>query len=155
MTRHGTYLVATLIAPYLISKGGLAAGIPAFAVAKSDRVLQDHMASFERAVRAGVKIAMGTDQGTPLSRPGENAQEIVRIAEHGLSPAAAILAATRWASELLRIDAETGDLRPGLAADILVVDTDPLADLAVLTRDESIHAVLKGGNVVRRREQER
>ncbi len=155
MARHGTYLVPTLIAPYLISKGGLAAGIPAFAVAKSDRVLQDHMASFERAVRAGVKIAMGTDQGTPLSRPGENAQEIVRIAEHGLSPAAAILAATRWASELLRIDAETGDLRPGLAADILVVDADPLADLAVLTRDESIHAILKGGNVVRRREQER
>lgn len=155
MVQRGTYLVATLIAPYLISKGGLAAGIPAFAVAKSDRVLQDHMASFERAVKAGVRVAMGTDQGTPLSRPGENAQEIVRIAGHGLSSAAAILAATKWASELLRIDGETGDLRPGLAADILVVDADPLGDLTVLTQDERIHAVLKGGQVVRRREQER
>lgn len=156
MVQRGTYLVATLIAPYLISKGGLAAGIPAFAVAKSDHVLQDHMASFERAVKAGVRVAMGTDQGTPLSRPGENAQEIVRTAEHGLSPAAAILAATKWASELLRIDGETGDLRPGLAADILVVDADPLGDLTVLTQDERIQAVLKGGEVVRhRREQER
>jgi len=156
MVQRGTYLVATLIAPYLISKGGLDAGIPAFAVAKSDRVLQDHMASFERAVKAGVRVAMGTDQGTPLSRPGENAQEIVRIAEHGLSPGAAIMAATKWASELLRIDGETGNLRPGLAADILVVDADPLGDLTVLTQDERIRAVLKGGEVVRhRREQER
>ena len=157
MAQRGTYLVPTLIAPYLIAKGGLDAGIPAFAVDKSHQVLEDHIASFQRAVKAGVKVAMGTDQGTPLSRPGENAQEIVRIAEYGLSPGAAILAATKWASQLLRVDNETGDLRPGLAADVLVLNEDPLDDISVLTRNACIQAVVKDGNVVRerRREQER
>ena len=92
---------------------------------------------------------MGTDQGTPLSRPGENAQEIVRMAEHGLSPAAAILAATTWAATLLRLDNAVGDLREGMQADILVLDADPLADIGVLTNDQCIRAVIKGGRVVR------
>ncbi len=154
MLARGTYLVPTLTAPYLIAHGGLGAGIPAYMVEKGQQVLEDHVASYKRALKAGVRVAMGTDQGTPLSRPGENAQEIVRMAEHGLSAGAAILAATAWAAELLQLGDECGALRRGLAADILVVDADPLQDLATLTTDTSIRTVVKSGRLVRIRDEQ-
>lgn len=150
MVERGTTLVPTLTAPYLIATGGLEAGIPAYMVEKAEQVLHDHVASYQRALAAGVKVAMGTDQGTPLSRPGENAQEVVRMAERGLPAGAALLAATLWAAELLGLGGVCGDLRPGLEADMLVLEGDPLADLTILTRHESIAAVVQGGAVVRR-----
>jgi imidazolonepropionase-like amidohydrolase len=152
MRERGTYLVATLTAPYHIAHGGLSAGIPAYMVEKAHQVLADHAASFKAAVQSGVKIAMGTDQGTPLNNPGENAQEIVRMAEHGLSNGAAILAATKWAAELLRVDNVCGSIRQGLAADMLVLGADPMTDIQMLTRTEEIAAVVQGGRVVCRRE---
>jgi imidazolonepropionase-like amidohydrolase len=149
MCERGTYLVPTLTAPYMIAHGGLEAGIPKYMVDKSYQVLEDHYASYQRALAAGVLLAMGTDQGTPLNRPGENAQEIVRMAQGGLSPAAAILAATRWAAALLALQDECGELKTGLAADVLVLDANPLADLSVLTKNDDIRAVVKGGRLVR------
>jgi imidazolonepropionase-like amidohydrolase len=148
MLDHGTYLVATLTAPGVMAEGGTAAGIEPYAVEKSNLVLEDHVASFRAAVRAGVKVAMGTDQGTPLSRPGENAQEILRIARAGLSARAAIMAATAWAADLLRL--ETGRLQPGRLADVLVLAGDPLEDLAVLGDDGRIKLVIVGGRIARR-----
>jgi imidazolonepropionase-like amidohydrolase len=147
MCERGTYLVATLSAPHHIAYGGLQAGIPKYAVDKAEDVLRDHIRSFELARKAGVKLAMGTDEGTPLNHPGENAQEIVRMAEHGLSPAAAIMAATAWAADLLKV--ECGRLKKGLLADMVIVGQDPLAKLDVLTSNEQILGVVKGGAVVR------
>lgn len=149
MLERGSYMVPTLTAPYLIAHGGLAAGIPAYMVAKGFQVLDDHVSSYKRALAAGVRVAMGTDQGTPLSRPGENAQEIVRMAEHGLSAGAAILAATSWAAALLRLDHDRGDVRERLAADLVAFGADPLADLEVLTDDGQIRIVMKDGVLVR------
>ena len=147
MIERGTYLVPTLTAPYHIASGA-EAGIPQYAVEKGQAVLEDHFASYERALRAGVRVAMGTDQGTPLNRPGENAQEAVRMADHGLSPGAALLAATGWAADLLGLDEETGRLRVGLAADIVRLSEDPLADIRGLTRPDAIAGVVRGGKVV-------
>lgn len=149
MLEHGTYLVATLTAPWQIFHSGLAAGIPPYMVEKAEQVLDDHRLSFDRAMKAGVKLAMGTDQGTPVNRPGENAQEILRIVERGLSPAAALMASTAWAAELLRVDHETGRINEKLAADMLVVQNDPLADISSLMDQSNILAVVKGGQVVR------
>ena len=146
MIERGTYLVPTLTAPYHIANGA-DAGIPAYAVEKGELVLEDHIASYEAALAAGVLVAMGTDQGTPLNRPGENAQEAVRMAEHGLSPGAALLAATGWAADLLDLAEETGRLRVGLAADIVRLSEDPLADIRCLTRREAIAGVVRGGAV--------
>ena len=148
MIENETTLVATLTAPAVMAERGQAEGVAAYAIEKSNLVLADHIASFTAAVRAGVRIAMGTDQGTPLNRPGENAQEIVRMARHGLSPAAAILAATAWAADLLGIEA--GRLGAGLRADVVVFDGDPLIDLSVLTRTDAIRAIVQGGRIVHR-----
>ena len=147
MIERGTYLVATLTAPYHIADGA-EAGVPAYAVEKGQEALEDHIASYERAIGAGVRVAMGTDQGTPLNRPGENAQEAVRMAEHGLSAGAALLAATAWGADLLGLDEETGRLRVGLAADIVRLTEDPLADIGCLTRPGAIAGVVRSGKVV-------
>ncbi|MDE2669116.1 MAG: amidohydrolase family protein [Chloroflexota bacterium] len=147
MIERGTYLVPTLTAPYHIAHGA-EAGIPEYAVEKGQMVLDDHFASYERALASGVKVAMGTDQGTPLNRPGENAQEAVRMADHGLSAGAALLAATGWAADLLRLDEETGRLRVGLAADIVRLNEDPLTDIRCLTRPGAIAGVVRGGRSV-------
>lgn len=153
MVEHGTYLVATLTAPAQIAHGGLAAGVPDYMVDKAHEVLEDHLASFEAAIRAGVRLAMGTDQGTPLSRPGDNAQEIVRMAENGLSPAAAILASTAWAADLLKVPA--GRLEQDLLGDVLVLERDPLADIHVLKDDTAITAVIKDGVIQRQSQRSR
>ncbi len=149
MVEHGTYLVATLTAPWKIFDEGLAAGIPPYMIEKAEQVLYDHRESFVRARTAGVKLAMGTDQGTPANRPGENAQELVRMVEQGLSPAAALMAATAWGADLLKIDSETGRLKAGLGADMLVVHRDPLEDIGGLMDDSNIAAVVKSGRVIR------
>ena len=104
------------------------------------------------AVLVGFALMRGVlaaDQGTPKNHPGENAQEIIRLAGLGLSPAAALLASTAWAAELLRISDRAGRIRPGLAADLLVLDTDPLADIGVLANQSAIRAVIQAGAIVR------
>jgi imidazolonepropionase-like amidohydrolase len=150
MRTRGTVLVPTLIAPENISKYGIAAGIPAYMVEKSDRAKEAHRESFRKAVRAGVRIAMGTDAGTPFNRHGQNAEELALMVECGMSPADALVAATRNAAELLDIFADTGTVEPGKAADLLILDGDPLADIRVLCASEKVAGVLRNGQWVKR-----
>ncbi len=149
MVERGTYLVATLTAPWQIAHCGLEAGIPAYMVDKGWQVLDSHEESFRNAIRAGVNIAMGTDQGTPVNKPGENAQELLRMARLGLSTPAAVLSATAWAADLLQLSDETGRIRAALAADLLVLDRDPTEDLEVLADQSAIRAVIQAGEIIR------
>lgn len=98
--------------------------------------------SLEKAYPAGVKIAFGTDAG--VSKHGRNADEFELMVKHGMSPAAAIEAATVNASKLLGVDAEVGTLEPGKAADIIAVAGDPTRDVTVL---KSVRFVMKAGIV--------
>lgn len=99
--------------------------------------------ALERAVPAGVKIAFGTDAG--VSKHGRNADEFELMVKHGMTPATAIVAATTNAADLLGLKDQVGALRPGMAADLIAVDGDPLADITAL---KSVKFVLKGGKVV-------
>ena len=86
--------------------------------------------ALERAVPAGVRIAFGTDAG--VSKHGRNADEFELLVEHGMTPATAIVAATTNAADLLGLKDKVGALRPGMAADLIAVDGDPLMDVKVL-----------------------
>ncbi len=86
--------------------------------------------ALRRAVPAGVRIAFGTDAG--VSMHGRNADEFLLMVEHGMTPMAAIQAATVNAADLLGLSAEAGTIEPGRAADIIAVRGDPLADIGVL-----------------------
>jgi len=99
--------------------------------------------ALEKAVPAGVNIAFGTDAG--VSKHGRNADEFELMVEHGMTPTTAIAAATVGAAKLLGLEGEIGALKPGMAADIIAVDGDPLADVRVLKK---IPFVMKGGKVI-------
>ena len=100
--------------------------------------------SLEKAYPAGVKIAFGTDAG--VSKHGRNADEFELMVKHGMSPMAAIQAATVNAADLLGVAADVGTLEPGKAADIIAVSGDPLSDVTVL---KSVRFVMKGGQVAK------
>ncbi|MGQ0559957.1 MAG: amidohydrolase family protein [Sphingosinicella sp.] len=100
----------------------------------------------QRAFPAGVRIAFGTDAG--VSMHGRNADEFLLMVQHGMTPMAAIVAATVNAAELLGLASEIGTIQPGRSADIVAVRGDPLADVGVL-RD--MQFVMARGRVHRAR----
>jgi imidazolonepropionase-like amidohydrolase len=93
-------------------------------------------------VKAGVKVAFGTDAG--VYPHGENARQFAYMVKYGLTPWQAIRSATSDAAELLGRTKEVGRIAPGLYADIIAVSGDPLADV---TKLEHVGFVMKGGVV--------
>jgi len=102
-----------------------------------------HGPSFEKAMKAGVRIAFGTDVGG-FAWTDPMAQEFGRMVELGMSPAAAIRSATSAAAEMLGMAGELGVIAPGAYADIVAVRGDPLKDVGELGR---VAFVMKDGAV--------
>jgi imidazolonepropionase-like amidohydrolase len=144
LLERGAWLVPTLVAP----RGVLAAAeagvpIPEASRRKAVEVAEAHTDSFRRAVAAGVKVALGTDSG--VTPHGRNLAELELMAKGGMSPAAALAAATSSAAELLGVAGELGTLEPGRRADVVVVDGDPF-ELASI--GDRIAAVVQDGRLV-------
>lgn len=97
------------------------------------------------AREAGVRIALATD--APFF-PNAAAVELGYMVEAGFSPMEAIVCGTSAAAEFLRMDHLVGSLVPGKEADLLVVDGDPLADIAVLQESANLALVMKAGQAV-------
>jgi imidazolonepropionase-like amidohydrolase len=95
----------------------------------------------EAAQAAGVELAMGADAGPH----GENARELVAMVAAGISPETAIAAATSTAARVCGLADTHGAVEAGKAADLLVVDGDPLEDIGVLADRSRVRLVLKGG----------
>jgi imidazolonepropionase-like amidohydrolase len=145
MLQAGTWLVPTLVAPVAVldaAKNGVQ--LPDGVAAKAEEVVGAHRESFAKAVAAGVKVAMGTDSG--VGQHGQNLRELILMAEGGMTPQDALVAATRSAAALLGMQEEAGVISPGRRADIVAVAGDPL-DLANLKAN--IRAVYKDGRRVR------
>jgi imidazolonepropionase-like amidohydrolase len=147
MAQRGCFHVPTLVAGWNIVQHGKDAGIPAYAVDKAEEIAHEVRKNAMRSHRGGVKVAMGTDAGTPFNRHGANAQEIIHLVEAGFSPMEAIVAATRTGSECLGLEKQLGTLEPGKLADLIVVEGDPFKDIKILGDKANILLVLKGGVV--------
>jgi imidazolonepropionase-like amidohydrolase len=140
MIKQGTWLVPTLSVYYYDYDP---ADTP---TGKRDRKrVAVHGVSFQKALRAGVRIAFGTDVGGFVwSDP--MAQEFAREVEFGMTPMQAIQSATSRAAELLGKRAELGVVAPGAYADLIAVASDPLEDVNVL---KNVGFVMKDGVVFR------
>jgi imidazolonepropionase-like amidohydrolase len=98
--------------------------------------------ALEKAHRAGIKVAFGTDAGVSLH--GRNADEFELLVKYGMSPAQAIGAATLNAADLLGLSAQIGSVEAGKFADLIAVDADPLLDVTAL---KQVRWVMKEGVV--------
>jgi imidazolonepropionase-like amidohydrolase len=150
MAKAGTFLVPTIIAGQHIVDHGTAGGIAPHVVAKGQQIGEWHRKSVRMAHDNGVKVAFGTDCGTPFNKPGENAIELRYMTECGFSTSEALQAATRVAADACGLADRLGTLTEGKLADVLIVNGDPLADINVLTNNDNVQWVLKGGAVVKR-----
>ena len=113
---------------------------PAVLVEQAKRQRDDAYLTLAAAHAAGVPLALGFDSWPP----GADALELVRMVEGGIPAKDAIVAATRGGAVACGLD-ELGVVAPGAIADLLVVDGDPLADVAVLADPDRIHLVLQAG----------
>lgn len=146
MKERGTYLVADIYNDdYLLGKA-IEFHLPQESIDKEKLVGRLQRENFARAVRAGVKVAFGTDAG--VYPHGDNARQFRYMVELGLTPARAIRAATADAADLIGRADDVGTLQPGRFADLIALPGDPLADIRLL---ESIPVVLKGGRPVKGR----
>ena len=141
MKERGTYLVADIYdAEYI--RQGKAVGIPSDFAAKQPEADEIQRQNFQKAVRAGVRIAFGTDAS--VYPHGLNARQFAWQVRYGQTPMEAIRSATVSASDLIGRDNGAGSLEPGRWADLIAVKGDPLADVRAL---ESVAFVMKEGKV--------
>jgi imidazolonepropionase-like amidohydrolase len=139
MKQHGTYLVPTLETVDCIDS---TAHYPADFLEHSNRLNDISIANFKRAVKEGVKIAFGTD--ISVCPFGTNAKEFSYMVKDGMTPVAALQAATVGAADLLGQTALIGSIKVGKYADIIAVKGDPLKEITVMER---VAFVMKSGQV--------
>jgi imidazolonepropionase-like amidohydrolase len=147
MLDGGNALVPTLVAPLWVIRHSQAGRMPAWATEKAEIVFQDHKDSIRRAIEAGVVIAFGTDTG--VGPHGSNGEEFLILHELGLDELACIRSATTVAARTVGWDGEVGTLAEGAYGDVIGVPGDPLQDLTLLAKPESVQLVVKGGEVVK------
>lgn len=142
MKEHGTYLVADIYNDDYILAEFAKLGYPEKIIEKERVVGRTQRENFQKAAKAGVKIAYGTDAG--VYPHGWNAKQFAHMVKWGLTPTQAIQAATINAADLLGWNDKVGVIAPGAFADIIAVDGDPLKDVTELER---VKFVMKGGVV--------
>ncbi len=139
----GAYLVPTLLAGKTVAAMAVEVDFMSDAVkAKALRVGNDMAGNFEKAHKAGVNVAYGTDSG--ISPHGTNAEEAVLMVEAGMSEMNVIISATINAADLIDMSDSIGTIEDGKFADIIAVDRSPLDDIEELL---DVDFVMKGGKI--------
>jgi imidazolonepropionase-like amidohydrolase len=141
---HGTFLVMDIYNDDFILQEGLKMGMLPESVEKEKAVGKLQRESFARAVKAGARMAFGTDGG--VYPHGDNAKQFALMVRYGMTPMQAIRSATLDAAELLGWKDKVGSIEPGKLADLIGVRADPLTDIRAL---EDVGFVMKGGVLVK------
>jgi imidazolonepropionase-like amidohydrolase len=149
MASKGMLLVANLVTYSAMKERAASFGMPPDMLAKNELVIEGGLRSLEICKRAGVPVAYGTDLLGPLQT--EQSREFV-LRNEVLSPLEIVRSATSIAARVVRREGKLGCLQPGAHADLLVVDGDPLKDIALLaTPERSLLAIMKAGHFYRNR----
>jgi imidazolonepropionase-like amidohydrolase len=141
MAARGIFFVPTIFVGEYVAQGRAAEGAPVWL-----KMISIHEDTFRRAMKAGVKIAFGTDAGG-FDWKVDPAKEFYSMVKFGMPPAQAIRSATVTASELLGVQDSLGTIEPGKLADVVAVPGDPLSDI---TQMEKVDFVMKGGVIYRK-----
>jgi imidazolonepropionase-like amidohydrolase len=149
MVMQGTWLVPTFtVLRRVVELGEKQPGLlPEYMPRKARSLLESQVVSFQKALAAGVKIALGTDLGS--FGHGQNAGELAYLVEAGMTPMQAIHATTQMGACCMGLGSEVGLLKEGMLADLLVVDGDPLQDVRILQDQTRIKVIMKDGDVIK------
>ncbi|WCL54685.1 metal-dependent hydrolase family protein [Gimibacter soli] len=140
MAKRGTWLVADIYNGDYIATVGREEGWPEEQLRKNDDTTDAQRQGFRKAVKAGVKIAYGTDSG--VYPHGLNGRQMAYMVKYGMTPMQAIRSATLSSAELLGWEKEVGSIAPGKYADLVAVEGDLMSDVSKV---EHVSAVMKGG----------
>jgi imidazolonepropionase-like amidohydrolase len=140
--QHGTYLDMDIYDEECIQALGKAGSMPAEFLEHDRDLAELQRRNFTKAVRAGVKMAFGTDAG--ICPHGDNARQFAFMVRYGMTPMQAIQSATVNAADLIGHPDQFGSIRAGKSADIIAVAGDPLAEIRTL---EHVTFVMKQGQV--------
>ena len=144
--QHDAFLVPTLVTYWALHEEGTHHGLPRESWEKVTDVLDRGLEALERAHRAGVRLAYGTDL---LAGMNTRQNEEFRIRGDVQKPIDVIRSATTNAADLLGMTGQLGTLAPGAHADLVVLDADPLTDLGILADPQRhLHVVVQNGAVV-------
>jgi imidazolonepropionase-like amidohydrolase len=139
---HGTYFVMDIYNDDYLLGAAIQFGLEPENIEKEKMVGQAQRQAFSKAVKAGVKMAFGTDAG--VYPHGDNAKQFATMVLYGMTPSQAIRSATQNAADLIGRSKDVGTIEPGKYADIIAVDGDPLFDVKRL---QYVGFVMKGGVV--------
>jgi imidazolonepropionase-like amidohydrolase len=145
MKEKGTYMVSTMYALDYIIDNFAKKGFPEKIINKAKSLSRQKAEGLVKAIKAGVKIAYGTDAA--VMPHGLNAKDFIYLVRSGMTAMQAIQSATVNAADLLDISAKTGSITVGKYADIIAVIGDPLADVSLL---EHVSFVMKEGVVYKK-----
>nr|WP_276582583.1 amidohydrolase family protein [Cellulomonas sp. RIT-PI-Y] len=143
MGERGTWLVPTLSTLTRPLSDGLAPWV----AAKRRTMKEAASERLHAALTAGVPVALGTDAG--IAPHGTNLTELALLVEHGLTPMAALVAGTSGAARMLGLEDQVGSVVPGLRADLVLTEVDPLTDIAALADPDRIDLVVQDGRAVK------
>lgn len=146
MLERGTYLVPTLAAVQNILNNA-DNGIADYVVEKSRRVFEKHRESFTMFYKAGGKIAMGTDAGTPFNMHGENGMEMAYMVDCGMTATDALTSSTSVAHSLMELD-DRGQIKADFKADMIIVNGNPTEDILMAAKTANHRLVVKNGKAV-------
>jgi imidazolonepropionase-like amidohydrolase len=141
MVARGIYYVPTLYVGEYVAEGRAKAGAPVWL-----EMVKIHGETFRRALKAGVKIAFGTDVGG-FDWGINPAVEFPLMVKYGMTPAQALRSATMVAADLMGMQDKIGSIEPGKLADIVAVPGNPLEDAGVL---QKVQFVMKGGKIFKK-----
>jgi imidazolonepropionase-like amidohydrolase len=141
MKSRGTYYVPTIMAgDWVAEKAKIPNFFPALVKPKAEKIGPQIQSTFAKAYKAGVKIAFGTDSG--VSAHGDNWQEFILMTNAGMTNQDALKSATIETAKLLRIEDKLGQIKPGMLADIIAVQQNPIEDISTV---ENVIFVMKDG----------
>jgi imidazolonepropionase-like amidohydrolase len=144
MARQGTYYVPTIYHNEYYAENADKLGFPPDEVERLHTFVEKNIQTTRRALKAGVKVAMGSDAVYTLF--GQNTHELAALVQAGMTPAQALAAATTTGARLLNMENSLGKIAPGYYADMVAVKGDPLSDVNVII--DHVEWVMKDGAVV-------
>ena len=137
--KTGAFMIPTLSPYYLMAREGSEGGIPESAVRKSRQVMDAYATNLRHAFSRGVRIALGTDAGSPgIPHPTVPFEALLWQRESGISPVEIMRAATYTAAQALGIEAELGSIETGKIADLVTYAENPFDDVATLHRPQRV-----------------